>query len=167
MNDSRATPLGALGRGVAAGVIGTVIFTGYQTAKSKLASSGSEESGPPARWKDVPAPAQVGKRLAEGVFHRRVTLRQVPVLTQIMHWGYGVGWGAVYGLVHETFRPHPLVHGAGLGVLVTAADYTLLPAMKLYDPPWEYDPKTLAADLGNHLVYGFAVAGAYRALDRL
>ena len=45
------------------------------------------------------------------------------------------------------------------------ADYTLLPAMKIYKPPWKYPAATLAKDFGNHLVYGFAVAAAYRALD--
>ena len=41
----------------------------------------------------------------------------------------------------------------------------LLPAAKLYKPIWEYDRKTLAKDLGAHLVYGLATASAFRVLS--
>lgn len=46
-----------------------------------------------------------------------------------------------------------------------ASDYTLLPAMNLYEPPWRYPAKTLARDFATHLVHGLAIAGAYKALD--
>ena len=39
--------------------------------------------------------------------------------------------------------------------------------MHVYEPPWRYTVKKLATDLANHVVYGLAVAGAYRALDRV
>lgn len=83
-----------------------------------------------------------------------------------MHWIFGTSWGAVYGILEETFH-RPLANGVALGSLVVAFDYTMLPAMNLYKPAWEYPPATLAKDWGNHLVYGLAVAGAYRALDSL
>jgi hypothetical protein len=46
-----------------------------------------------------------------------------------------------------------------------ASDYTLLPAMHLYKPPWRYPAKTLAKDFANHLVHGLATAAAYRVID--
>jgi hypothetical protein len=49
---------------------------------------------------------------------------------------------------------------------VLATSYAVLPAMEIYDKPWEYPPRSLALDGGYHLVYGLAVAGAYRLLDR-
>ena len=39
-----------------------------------------------------------------------------------------------------------------------------LPALGLTPPVWEYDPKTLASDVGFHLVYGVTAASAYKAL---
>lgn len=137
---------------------GTAVFTGYQ------ALIGKGGGKPPRRWADAPEPAQVGKRVAEGLFQRKVTLAQVPTLTQIVHWVYGTGWGMAYAVIQESVR-QPLVSGVTLATAITAADYTLLPAMKLYDPPWGYDPTTLAKDFGHHLVHGLAVAGAYRLLD--
>jgi len=111
-------------------------------------------------------PAQVGKRVLEGVFQRRVTLAQVPSLTRAVHWIYGTSWGLLYGIVQESIR-QPLVSGVTLATAVTATDYTVLPAMKLYDPPGEYDPMTIAKDFGHHLVHGLAIAGSYWLLDVL
>jgi hypothetical protein len=38
--------------------------------------------------------------------------------------------------------------------------------MKLYEPIWAYDRKTLADDLSAHLVYGLATAAALQAMAR-
>jgi hypothetical protein len=153
------TPLAALVQGLAAGLVGTAAFTGYQALIGKRTGSAQ-----PRRWADAPEPAQVAKRVLEGVFQRKVTLAQVPRLTQAVHWIYGAGWGLVYGVIQESVG-QPLVSGVALATTVTAPDYTLLPLMKLSDKPWEYEPKTLAKDFGHHLVHGLAVAGAYRLID--
>ena len=151
-------------------MLGNAVFTGYQALKSKLTNNGEDsgEDKPPEDWSEAPEPAQVGQRIAEGVFQADLDpARHASVLTNITHWIYGTSWGALYGAVQESWRPHPLVHGAALGGIVTATDYTLLPLMNIYEPPWRYPTTTLAKDLGNHLVYGLAVAGAYRVLDQL
>ena len=70
----------------------------------------------------------------------------------------------MYALIEESVG-QPVVSGVVLTGAVMAADYTMLPAMKLYDPPREYEPATVAKDFGNHLVHGLAIAGAYRVLD--
>jgi len=44
-------------------------------------------------------------------------------------------------------------YGLPFGATVWASDYVILPAAKLYKPIWDYDAKTLANDLGAHLVY--------------
>ena len=164
------TPLGALAQGLAAGLIGNAIFTGYQLLQSKLASQG-EDSGndeSPSDWSETPAPAQVGQRVVEGVFQTNVSAQDdAELLTQVTHWAYGTSWGALYGLAQETWKPHPLMHGVALTGVVMGVDYTLLPLMNLYGPPWRYPAKTLAKDFANHLVYGLAVAGAYSALDAI
>ena len=43
--------------------------------------------------------------------------------------------------------------------------YVELVPMGLYEPPWKYPAKSLAKDLSYHLVYGVALAGAYKLLD--
>jgi hypothetical protein len=155
------SPLAAVGQGLCAGVIGTAIFTAYQELVMKR---GEDESPPPKDWGETPEPAQVGQRVAKGVFQRDVPLRKAGLLTNIVHWLYGTSWGALYALIEESVH-QPAVSGAALAGAVMTSDYTLLPAMKLYEPPWRYSPATLAKDAGNHLVHGLAIAGAYRAID--
>jgi uncharacterized membrane protein YagU involved in acid resistance len=159
------TPLAAVGQGLLAGVLGNAVFTGYQALQAKLTSDDGGASGaPPKDWSEVPAPGQVGQRIAEGVFEQDVPLEQADKVTNTMHWLYGTSWGALYGILEETFH-RPVVSGVAVTSAVIAFDYSVLPAMKLYKPPWKYPATTLAKDYANHLVYGLSVAAAYRALD--
>ena len=162
------TPLAAVGQGLLAGLVGNAIFTGYQMVQAKFASpdEGDGSSEPPKDWSETSEPAQVGHRVVEGVFEKDVPLEQAETMANAVDWIFGTSWGAVYGILEETFH-RPLVNAVVLASSVIAVDYTMLPAMNLYKPPWKYPAATLAKDYGNHLVYGLAVAGAYRALDRL
>jgi len=166
------TPLQALIRGLAAGAVGTVFMTAWQELSAKLSSS-AEDSGrepdpqPEDRWKQASAPAKVAKRIGEGVFHKKVSPDLIPLLSNLMHWSYGTGWGILYGLTAaSTRKPAGLRAGAVFGSTVWLMSYVQLVPMGLYEPPWKYPPKDLAMDLSYHLVYGTGVASAYRVLER-
>jgi hypothetical protein len=157
--------LGSLARGIAAGVAGTAVMTAYQLAVAK--SQGKPLATPvPHRWADAPPPAQVAKKAADAVGHGgRFTREHVPLLTNAMHWLYGVSWGAVYGLAaHEDTDAIPggLLFGSG----VWAAAYAELVPLGIYEAPWKQSKEELALDWSYHAVYGLAVAAAYAALDR-
>jgi uncharacterized membrane protein YagU involved in acid resistance len=83
-----------------------------------------------------------------------------------MHWGYGILNGAQYGVVAGSLPRTHVVYGLPFGASVWGASYVVLPAMKLYEPIWKYDLKTLANDLSAHLVYGLATAAGFEALSR-
>lgn len=159
MRRRRRSPAAAVAQGLLAGAIGNAIFTAYQ------ALTGDDSESEPKNWSETPEPAQVGRRVAEGVFEQEVPLEKAGLMTNVVHWVYGTMWGAVYALIEESVG-NPVVSGAALAGTVVAADYTFLPLMNLYEPPWRYPAQTLAKDLGHHLVYGFAVAAAYSALDK-
>jgi hypothetical protein len=168
---SRPTPLGAVARGLAAGVVGTGCMTAWQTLATRLQGSGNQSGGerseePKDPWEDASAPAKVAKRIGEGVFHKDVPADLIPLLTNVMHWGYGTGWGAVHGLIAGSTRRSGIRQGALFGAGVWASSYAQLVPMGLYAPPWTYPPGELALDLSYHLVYGTGVAAAYRLLDR-
>jgi hypothetical protein len=115
-------------------------------------------------WEQAAAPAQIGRRVVEGVFGVELSPRWARVTNNLMHWGYGMGWGAPYGVVAGS-RPVPRVrYGLLLGPLVWTSGYVVLPLAKLYKPIWDYDAATLARDLSAHLVYGIATAAAFRVL---
>ncbi len=161
---SGVTPLGAAGRGLVAGAAGTAAMTAWQELASRLQNDGGKEEATPS-WEDAPAPAVVAKRVLESVFRREVSRRRIPLLTNVMHWGYGTGWGLAYGLLQGTVRANPLLLGGVFGAGVWAASYVELVPMGLYEPPWEYPAKTVAKDLSYDLVYGAGTAAAYEALD--
>ncbi|MFL5954113.1 MAG: hypothetical protein ACJ76I_08410 [Gaiellaceae bacterium] len=148
----------------AAGTAGTAAMTAYQLAVAKV--RGKPLATPvPHRWADAPAPAQVAKKLADAVGQgRRLTREDVPLVTNLMHWLYGIGWGAVYGVVAR--GDSPLAEGAVFGTAVWASSYAELVPLGIYRPPWKYPPEEVALDLSYHLVYGVAVAGAYAAITR-
>jgi hypothetical protein len=170
----RPTPLGAIGRGLVAGAIGTAAMTAWQTLAAKLQESGEESEGSSSEgssaeekkdpWEEASAPAKVAKRVLEGVFQEQVGPERIGFLTEAMHWGYGTSWGAAYGVLAGTAGRSTLRGGLAFGTGVWASSYAQLVPMGLYEPPWKYPPKTLALDLSYHLVYGSAVAAAYRLL---
>lgn len=168
---SATTPLGAVGRGLLAGALGTGAMTAWQTLSAKLESSvesSAETPSEPAQdpWEQASAPAKVAKRISEGVFRHEVSPALIPLLTNVTHWGYGTGWGAVYGLVAGTVGRSRLRDGLLFGTAVWTMSYVQLVPMGLYEVPWKTPVKDLTLDLSYHLVYGVGVAGGYRLLDR-
>lgn len=163
--------MAVVGRGLAAGVVGTGLMTAWQEVSAKLQSSsdgnGQRQQPPDDPWEDASAPAKVAKRVGEAVFERKVSAKRIPLLTNIMHWGYGSSWGIVYGLIAGSARgPWGLRAGAAFGTGVWAMSYVQLVPMGLYEPPWKYSPKDLATDLSYHLAYGVGVAEAFRVLQK-
>jgi hypothetical protein len=164
----RATsPLAALLRGLAAGVGGTAVMTAAQELDSKLQGSDEEQSAdePQDPWEKAPVPAKVAKRIGEGVFHAEVSPALIPLLTNLMHWGYGITWGGVYGLIHESAWSRPLRGGLAFGLAVWSLSYVQLVPMGLYEPPWKYGAREVVGEIGYHLAYGTGVAGTHRLLS--
>ena len=157
--------MNSLLKGVVAGIAGTGVMTAYQLGVARLRGQplGTEV---PQRWADAPALAQVAKKAADAVGQgSRFTREDVPLLTNAMHWLYGIGWGTFYGLGAGQTRPDPVAGGLAFGTGVWGAAYAELIPLGIYEAPWKYPKRELAIDLSYHLVYGLAVAGAYAALD--
>lgn len=162
------SPLRAVATGAVAGAIGTAVMTAYQTVSAvRKGSSVSDAVVPdaPESWDEAPAPAQVGYRFLHGVFEKDASPQHAPAMANAVHWAYGTGWGALYGLFAGT-RGGGVLSGAGLGTTVWGSDYVALPAMGIYHPPWRYSARALAKDLSMHLVYGAATGLAFRLLER-
>lgn len=134
--------------------------------KARRSQQPAGETAPPEDWSETSEPAQVGQRVAAGVFRRPVDLDKAGRVKNVVHRAYGSGWGAVYTLIQESVG-QPVVSGVALTSTAMAADYTMLPAMKLYKAPWEYEGRALVQDFASHLVHGLAIAAAYRGLDAL
>lgn len=164
------TPVGAVVRGLAAAAVGTLamdllLFARYKLGDGKSGFRAWELSSEIESWDQAPAPAQVGKRLVEGLFQRKLPDRLAPLVNNVTHWGYGILGGAQYGLVVGSLSSPRVWFGVPFGAGVWGSGYLVLPAAGLYQPIWEYDARTLANDLSAHLVYGLATAAAFRVLS--
>ena len=151
MDSNANSLLGGLARGVAAGAVGTAVMTGAQLAYYKAMDVEPSTT-----------PAEVAKRVIRGVLQREVSDDRTSALNNAMHWLYGTGWGALFGLAAAGREPGL---GVGFALTVWGASQVELPAMGLAPPIWESDPKSLAPDVGFHVVYGVAVATAYKTLS--
>jgi hypothetical protein len=162
------TKFGSAIRGAAAGAVGTLAMDGwlyrdYRNEGGEAAFLAWESSEGVTSWEDAPAPALVGKRLLEAVLGIEVPPRYTRLVNNVMHWGFGIANGAVYGLAVGSRRKPTVLLGPPFGAAVWANGYIALPLLGVYKPIWKYDLETLWKDLRAHLVYGTATAAAFRA----
>ena len=152
------TPLAAVAGGLLAGAVGTVCLDAVQYLKHRR--EGGKESplkwefAPVQTWEQAPAPGQVAKRVVEGFTQRKLPDRWAFPISTVMHWAYGSGSAAAYGILAGSLRRPHAAYGLPFGAAVWAAGYAILPEGGLYKPILEYDAKTLAWDLTGHLAYG-------------
>ena len=165
------TALGVVWRGAAAGAIGTAAmdllwFYRYKRGGGEDGFIDWEFSRGLAGWEGAGPPAQIGRRLFEGLFQLELSDERAGLVNDVMHWSYGLSWAVQYGVVASSLPPRRTVRsGIAFGSIVWAGDYVILPLAKLYNPIWEYDLKTLADDLSAHLLYGVATAATFEFLS--
>jgi hypothetical protein len=164
------TPVAAVVRGLLAGAVGTVgmdalLYLRYRRGGGKERLPSWELSGQVTSWDTAPAPAQVGRRIVEGLFDRKLPDERAALVNNLTHWAYGALSGALYGVLAGSLRSPHARYGLPFGAGVWLAGYVVLPAAGLYKPIWEYDAGTLAKDLSAHLVYGIGTGAAFGALQ--
>ena len=104
------------------------------------------------------------ERVVEGLLQTKLPETTAGTVNNVMHWGYGIAWGLPFGIVAGSLHRPKLRHGPLFGTAVWLASYALLPPTGLYQPIWEYPPKTLGKDWASHLLYGTTAGAALRLL---
>ena len=140
-----------VGKGLFAGLLGTVAMTISSTAEMKI-------RGRPAS--NAPAVA-AGKVLGVEPKDEEGEAR----FSTLVHWGYGTGWGVVRGLVGTAGLEGPAAAAAHFGA-VWGAEQVMLPALNVAPPFWTWGAKEVGIDAFHHLVYATATSVAYSILDR-
>lgn len=142
--------IGSLGRGLAAGLIGTAVMTAVQMIEMK--ARGRPASTTPAK--------AVEKTLAVEARDDAAEQR----LSQLTHFAYGTAWGLARGLL------------GGLGVraatatpvhlaLVWGAALAMLPRLGLSSPVREWSKAEIAQDFAMHAVYAVATGAVFEWLE--
>lgn len=141
----------SVGKGLAAGVVGTLVMTVSSTLEARLRGRG-----------DSPTPGRALERVLRVVPESAEAEQR---LSQIGHYGYGTAWGAARGLIGAVGVPRsvaPLLHFAA----VWGSEQVMMPKLGLSPPTWELGAKEAAVDGLHHAVYVVATDLAYAALDR-
>jgi hypothetical protein len=173
MGRKRLGPLGAALRGAVAGAVGTAAMDAVWYARYRR--GGGDK--PPLqweftlqvdRWEQAPAPAQLGRKVFVALTRRDIPVSRAAMVNNLMHWGYGIAWGAQLGAAAGSLRrlPRPALAALGLpfGATVWGSSYVILPLAGLYKPIWEYDAAVLTKDLTAHLAYGTGTAATLALL---
>jgi hypothetical protein len=113
---------------------------------------------------DAPAPAKVGKLIADTV---GITLPGSAVATtnNVVHWMTGIGWGKVAGLLAAAVPVPKLAVGIATGLAAWGTSYAVLGKLGIYRPITEYDKATLWKDLSAHLVFGTTLGAALTVMS--
>jgi hypothetical protein len=140
------------GKGLAAGLAGTAAMTVSSTLEAKL--RGRPFSTAPAK---AAAKALGIETFDDGAAHAR--------FSNLVHWGYGTGWGALRGLLRSVGVAPRAATPLHFATLWGSALYAL-PKYDVAPPVIEWEAKDIGIDVFHHLVYVTATAAAYELLDR-
>lgn len=164
------TPLGAILKGAAAGIVGTIAmdlvwYLRYRSDGGAASFADWELSGVDD-YEIAPAPAQVGKRVIEGLFETELDATTAGPMNNIVHWATGAGWGVSHGIINGSMSKTRALAGLATGAAAWVTSYATLAPAGIYEPMWEYDLKTLWKDLSAHLAFGLTTGIAYKLLSR-
>jgi len=141
----------SVGKGLLAGLVGTAAMTASSTLEAKLTKREPSD-----------APAEAASKVL-GVEPEGETEKQR--FSQLVHWAYGTGWGAVRGML-AAFGLGPVSASAAHFGVVWGAELVTLPALRVAPPVTEWDAQTIGTDVLHHAVYAIAAGAAYHMLDR-
>jgi hypothetical protein len=143
---------GAIGKGVIAGLAGTVAMTISSTIEQRIRHR-QASSAPAKAAKKVLGIETFDGDAAEARFSNAV------------HWAYGTGWGVLRGQLRAIGLPRPLAT-AGHFLAVWGSSLVTLPILDVAPPVTMWPKEEIAIDVWHHLVYAAATGLAYDLLDR-
>ena len=140
----------AVGRGLFAGAVGTAAMTVSSTIEMKLRDR--EASTAPADAAGKVLGIQPRDPAGQARF------------SNVVHWSYGTGWGAVRGMLGAMGLSGIGATAAHFGA-IWPAEQVMLPSLGVAPPPWEWGAAELGIDAMHHLVYVVATSVTYAAIS--
>ncbi len=160
-------------QGLVAGAVGGLVASwAMERCQARLSQASGDgldaaqrRRGRSARWsartqdqasgQSRPATIQTAEVAAVATAGRRLSPSEQDVAGPLMHYGFGIAVGAVYGALAET-RPELTRFGGvpfGLGVWASA-DEVAVPALGLSAAPWDRPLRAHSYSMLSHAVYG-------------
>ncbi len=152
-------------KGALAGLAGTAVMTAAQTRLLPLIPSGEARRSPrhpaEAESQAEAATETAARRIVEGLMRRRLPEGRKKLAGNLIHYGTGAGWGAIYAL--STPRRPRVADGLAFGTLVwLLGDNLIAPSLRLSDWAWRYPLGSNLKGFLAHLIYGVGSALALR-----
>jgi len=141
----------AIGRGLLAGLAGTAAMTVSSTVEMRL--RGRDASTAPA---DATAKVLGIELFTDDAAKNR--------FSNLVHWGYGTGWGVAHGLLDLAGLPPAQATTAHFAA-IWGNETVMLPMLDVAPPIYRWGMKEVAIDVFHHAVYATATAVAYEALS--
>ena len=160
--------------GMAAGLVGTLVMTGFMGLWNKTGELVNEEfeerSGrqqKEQRGEEEPSTEKVAADISQNVFQRRLDNETKKAAGNVVHYGFGTAVGAIYGALTELYPALSLGRGTLYGTAVwLGADELVLPALG-YAPSAEKRPvNEHVYGAAAHAVYGVVTESVRDALRR-
>jgi hypothetical protein len=105
-------------------------------------------------------------QLAARALGREIPADRKNAAGEVVHYGTGAAFGALFGIAARRLGVPALVGGALFGVAIWLAnDEGVVPALGLSRRPWDYPASTHVKALASHLVYGTATGAGVRLLE--
>jgi hypothetical protein len=165
-------------KGVAAGLVGTLVMTGTLQAVARLLPRPRTAGDDPDDYSDldalsslddsqpVPPTEQVAERLATSIFRTELSTESRQRIGAGIHWAYGAFWGALSAQIQVSLRPPAVPYGIALGIAVWAVGPArLVPALGLYERPASSGLLRRLLAISLHIVYGVATAVTLEQLN--
>lgn len=152
--------------GAAAGLLGTAAMTPVMMKLSGLLSRllGEDSSGGGSQ---EPATEKAARKGLEPLGVQLEDKRK-KMLGNLVHFGYGTAWGAIYGALWPRTSLLGKLWGLGFGTaLFLMGDEVAVPALKLSPSPRETPASSHLGALAAHWVYGATTEAAFRGLSRV
>lgn len=142
----------ALGKGLLAGLVGTVAITASQMIEMKFTGRGQSS-----------VPADAASKVL-GV--QSVNEEEKTKFATLVHWAYGTSWGTFRGLLSEAgIKGWPATASHFIAIYGTAM--IIQPTLEVAPPLREWDSKTLISGGIHHAVYSLTAGMVYDALDKI
>jgi putative membrane protein len=104
------------------------------------------------------------ERMAERFLRRELTDRELNLARDLLHYAFGIGAGAVYGLLAERNRNITRIYGLYFAaLLLIGGEEIATPALGLLPPPHKLPAAAHFAMASSHVVYGITLEATRRA----
>lgn len=149
--------------GAVGGVVGTLLMSPVTTALYRRESP--EKKQREEKLRAEPPFETLAGRLIALVGVEPTQARKENVGT-VVHWAYGMAWGALYGVCRNRFRAFSRFFGVPFGVaFFVVGDELMNVVMGLTPPPKAYPLDAHLRGLAGHVTYAAGAEATYRVLD--